>query len=449
MSETLPVRVRFGAFELDLKAGELCLGDLKIILQDQPLQILLMLVERNGGLVTRDEIQKKLWPDDTIVEFGVSINQAIMKLRRALNDSAGEPQYIETVARRGYRLKVPVEQVEKPAEPASLTGKQVSHYRVLEVIGGGGMGVVYRAEDLRLGRAVALKFLPVEVGNDPRALERFQREAQTASALDHPNICPIHELEEYEGRPFIVMQLLEGQTLRDWLASSTAEEQSHALTQLLDIAMQVAAGLQAAHEKGIIHRDIKPANIFLTNKGVAKILDFGLAKLMAAGEEEQAVAEIPIAMSSRAEAASVAAGVEGSAVPRLGTTTDPSTACPTDREDAAGKRRGHFAQDDSAGMDDDNRVSGHVPSASSGRASRRAVTDSPDDSSGIEPATERALDSDGFTTAIANVGDGGTGLHLTRTGFAFGTAAYMSPEQIRGETLDARTDLFSFGLVLV
>jgi serine/threonine protein kinase len=141
-----------------------------------------------------------------------------------------------------------------------------------------------------LGRAVALKFLPVEVGNDSRALEHFQREARAASSLDHPNICAIDELEEHEGKPFIVMQLLEGRTLRDWLASATAEENLGALQPLLSIAVQVIEGLQAAHEKGVIHRDIKPANIFLTNKGVAKILDFGLAQLIETSEEDQSEA---------------------------------------------------------------------------------------------------------------------------------------------------------------
>jgi serine/threonine protein kinase len=366
MKETPPVRVRFGAFELDLKAGELRLtagpeGASGIVLPDQPFRLLVMLVEREGGVVTREEIQKKFWPNDTIVEFDHSINVAIGKLRKALGDSADEPKYIETVARRGYRLMVPVERVEATAdEPsggevssdegaavgskfdlAGLTGRTVSHYRVLDIIGGGGMGVVYRAEDLKLGRRVALKFLPEELGSDPQALDRFSREARAASSLDHPNICAIHEFGEHEGQPFMVMQLLEGQTLRDRLV---AADGALPIEELLDIGIQVSDGLQAAHERGIIHRDIKPANIFITDKGVCKILDFGLAKLLAMGDEEELAVQ-------------------------------------------------------------------------------------PDAPTVALPATSGAA-------------------HLTHTGVAMGTAGYMSPEQVRGEKLDARTDLFSFGLVL-
>ncbi len=361
MKNTLPLRLRFGVFELDLKSGELYKSDQRIVLQEQPLQILRILLENAGAITTREEIQQQLWPNDTVVEFDHSINAAIKKLRVALGDSADNPKYIETVARRGYRLMVPVVRLDSTAgdpsgtgvvssshdgtgvqlqlEPTGLTGTTVSHYRVLEVVGGGGMGVVYRAEDLKLGRAVALKFLPDEVVNDPRALERFEREARAASSLDHPNICSIYEFGEHEGRPFIVMQLLQGQTLRDCMASGALKDPSGAqvsLDRLLDIATQIACGLEAAHEQGIIHRDIKPANIFITNKGVAKIVDFGLAKL----------ALVPSGLQARPA--------------ELG---------------------GKVALD-------------HTPLR------------------------------------------------------AAGTAAYMSPEQVKGQPLDARTDLFSFGLVL-
>ena len=288
--------VRFEDVELDLRAYHLQRSGRTLKLERIPMEVLFLLVERRGQLVTREEIIEKLWGKNVFLDTDNAINTAIRKIRQVLKDDPEQPRFVQTVTGRGYRFIASVDEVgrapgiEKSAtqEKAAQTpspgatssgvgpGLVVAHYRVGEKIASGGMGDVFQAEYLRLRRLVAIKFLSEKFLNDSVALERFLREARAASSLNHPNICTIYEVEEYAGRPVMVMELLEGETLKQRIsrARMTAAE-------LLDVGIHVADALQAAHGNGIVHRDIKPGNIFISSKGHVKVLDFGLAKLTA------------------------------------------------------------------------------------------------------------------------------------------------------------------------
>jgi DNA-binding winged helix-turn-helix (wHTH) protein len=247
--------VRFDDFELDVRAGELRRDGAKMRLQEQPLKVLLMLLERPGEVVLREELRKKLWPNDTIVEFAPSINAAIQRLREALGDSAENPQYIETVARRGYRFIGELTQGEEPKQPqpspdesianaSDLTGRTIAHYRVYEKLGRGGMGEVYRARDIKLNRNVALKVLPEEFARDADRMTRFEREAQVLASLNHPNIAAIYGVEEASGIRALVMELVEGPTLADRIDRGAIP-----IDEALGLARQIADALRAYQDR--------------------------------------------------------------------------------------------------------------------------------------------------------------------------------------------------------
>jgi eukaryotic-like serine/threonine-protein kinase len=284
--------VRFEDFELDLASYQVRRSGRTLKLERIPMEVLFLLVERRGQLVAREEIIEKLWGKDVFLDTDNAINTAIRKIRQALKDDPEQPRFVQTVTGRGYRFIGQLSEMGgspvKPVAPAPHkpessdkaaavgAGLVISHYRIGEKIASGGMGDVFQAEDIRLKRRVAIKFLSSKFANNSIALERFLREARAASSLNHPHICTIYEIEEYDGRPIMVMEFLQGETLKQCIGRGPLE-----IDGLLNVGISVAGALQTAHANGIVHRDIKPGNIFISKAGHVKVLDFGLAKLTA------------------------------------------------------------------------------------------------------------------------------------------------------------------------
>ena len=261
----MPIRegirlIRFGQYEIDLACDELRKNGRKIRRPAQAIELLELLLKRPGEVVTREQLNARLWTNGTIVEFDRGINSCIRRLRAALNDSAEQPRYIETLPKRGYRFIFPCDLPQR--EEATSQAPRTAQYRIISKLGAGAMGVVYRATDTWLGRDVALKFPVESILSSPRIVDAFEREARAAAALNHPNICTVHCVGEQDGLLFMAMEWLEGETLEAVLS-----RRELSIEEVLAIASQIAAALDAAHSRGIVHGDIKPANFLsVTNR---------------------------------------------------------------------------------------------------------------------------------------------------------------------------------------